>query len=169
MESKAFQIKPIQDDEKELVRELVTRYWGSSRMVSRGRLVEIATLPGFLAWHEGHPAGVLSYEWRGTECEIVLLESLKQGIGIGSALISVVSELARQCGATRLWLITTNDNLHALRFYQRRGFHISAVYPDALETSRRLKPEIPLIGLDGIPLRDEIELELSLENKTATD
>ena len=67
---------------------------------------------------------------------------------------------AGQC--TRLWLITTNDNLRALRFYQRRGFRLAALHRDALETSRRLKPSISEIGFHGIPLRDELELERSL-------
>lgn len=62
----------------------------------------------------------------------------------------------------RLWLITTNDNMEALRFYQKRGFILSALYPNALEESRKLKPEIPEVGLEGIPLRDEIELEFKL-------
>lgn len=58
----------------------------------------------------------------------------------------------------------TDDNLHALRFYQNRGFVLVAVYRNALEISRQLKPEIPLIGKNGIPLRDEIELEYTLSN-----
>ncbi|MBK9123270.1 MAG: GNAT family N-acetyltransferase, partial [Chloroflexi bacterium] len=65
-------------------------------------------------------------------------------------------------GIHRLWLITTNDNLDALRFYQKRGWHLVAVHRDALNESRRLKPQIPIIGMDGIPLRDEIELEMTL-------
>jgi Acetyltransferase (GNAT) family len=68
----------------------------------------------------------------------------------------------REAGCRRVWLITTNDNLRALRFYQRRGFRLVAVHPDALARSRELKPSIPEIGLDGIPLRDELELELLL-------
>ena len=71
-------------------------------------------------------------------------------------------QAAREAGCGRVWLITTNDNLRALRFYQRRGFRLVAVHPDALERSRELKPSIPEIGLDGIPLRDELELELTL-------
>ena len=61
-----------------------------------------------------------------------------------------------------MWLITTNDNLNALRFYQGRGFRLVAVHPGAVEASRRLKPQIPELGSFGIPIRDELELELSL-------
>ncbi|MGD8245715.1 MAG: hypothetical protein PVG25_02965 [Anaerolineae bacterium] len=63
----------------------------------------------------------------------------------------------------RIWLITTNDNLAALRFYQRRGFSLVAVHPGAVDQARTLKPEIPAIGHSGIPIRDEIELELPLD------
>jgi hypothetical protein len=59
---------------------------------------------------------------------------------------------------------TTNDNLNALRFYQKRGFVLVSVHRNAVIKSRQLKPEIPLTGNDGIPLRDEIELEMLLES-----
>jgi len=77
-------------------------------------------------------------------------------------MLEAVAAVAREEGCRRVWLITTNDNLRALRFYQRRGFHLVAMHPNALARSRELKPSIPEIGLDGIPLRDELELELSL-------
>ena len=83
-------------------------------------------------------------------------------VGAGTALIEAVAGAARAAGCARLWLITTNDNLRALRFYQRRGFRLAALHRDALARSRELKPSIAEIGLDGIPLRDELELELDL-------
>jgi hypothetical protein len=60
-------------------------------------------------------------------------------------------------------LITTNDNTKALRFWQKRGFRLAAVHRNAVEKSRKIKPEIPLTGNDGIPIKDEIELEMALE------
>ncbi|MBZ0303030.1 MAG: GNAT family N-acetyltransferase, partial [Anaerolineae bacterium] len=96
------------------------------------------------------------------DCEIVTLNSVQEGQGVGTALIEVVKQAAAEEGCTRLWLITTNDNFNALRFYQKRDFRIVAVYPGALDQSRKVKPEIPLFGYHGIPLRDEIELELKL-------
>jgi RimJ/RimL family protein N-acetyltransferase len=65
-------------------------------------------------------------------------------------------------GCYRLWLITTNDNEPAIQFYQRRGMTLVAIHHNALSESRKLKPEIPLIGLGGQPLRDEIEFEYRL-------
>ena len=94
--------------------------------------------------------------------EVVTLDSLRPGRGIGTALIEAVKSAASAAGCRRLWLITTNDNLHALGFYQKRGFRLVAVHPGAVDAARRLKPEIPLNGNDGIPIRDEIELEIVL-------
>jgi GNAT superfamily N-acetyltransferase len=157
-----FSIKPTTAKDKESVSQLITEEFGAARMVTRGRLVDTAACPGFMAWQREAPIGVATYEIVGDACEIVVLLSRVEGIGVGSALIDAVREVAEEAGCQRLWLITTNDNMHALRFYQKRGFRLVAIYPNALEQSRRLKPEIPLIGFDGIPLRDEIELEIRL-------
>lgn len=106
--------------------------------------------------------GLVTYRIDGSECEIVTLDSAIEGMGIGSGLISAVKSAAMSAKCHRIWLITTNDNTPALRFYQKIGFVLVAVYPKSIEQSRKLKPEIPMIGLDGIPLRDEIELEMPL-------
>ncbi len=110
----------------------------------------------------GKPVGLITYQIIDQECEIITLDSFCEGLGIGSALIDTVLQVAVQTGCYRLWLITTNDNLSALRFYQKRGFHLAALHPNAIEHSRKLKPQIPQIGHDGIPIRDEIELEMLL-------
>jgi ribosomal protein S18 acetylase RimI-like enzyme len=136
--------------------------WGSTRVVTRGRLVDAASLPGFVATITGDPAGLLTYRVAAGELEIVTLNSLRERAGVGSALVAAALERARQSDCRRAWLITTNDNLPALGFYQKRGFRLVAVHRDALTASRRLKPEIPLVGLDGIALRDEIELDCRL-------
>ena len=96
------------------------------------------------------------------ECEVITLNSLRAEIGVGSSLLGAAREAARAASCRRIWLITTNDNLAALKFYQKRGWRLAAIHRDALEESRRLKPEIPRVGIDGIPLRDEIELEIPL-------
>ena len=106
--------------------------------------------------------GLITYHIAGDQCEIVTLDSLVEGIGIGTALIEAVKQTVLAIGCKRLWLITTNDNLHALGFYQKRGFRLVAVHRNALEQSRKLKPEIPMMGLGGIPIWDEIEIEMWL-------
>jgi hypothetical protein len=65
---------------------------------------------------------------------------------------------ARKHGSRNIWMVTSNDNLDALRFYQRRGYRLVTVHAGAIDMARRLKPSIPPIGNHGIPLRDEIEL-----------
>jgi len=135
----------------------------STRVVSRGRMHDPAKLPGFVARRDGEPISVVTYRIDGDQCEIVTLHSAVEDAGAGSALIERVRQEASAAGCRRLWLVTTNDNTHALRFYQRRGFSIAAVYPGAIDEYRRtLKPEIGLTGNDDIPIRDEIELELVL-------
>ncbi|MBS1248898.1 MAG: hypothetical protein MAG431_00468 [Chloroflexi bacterium] len=95
-------------------------------------------------------------------CEIVSLDSLEEGHGIGTKLVEAVHQVAVENACERLWLITTNDNLNALGFYQKRGFELVAVHRGAMEESRRVKPKIPEIGHNGIPIRDEIEMEIVL-------
>lgn len=136
--------------------------WGSFRVVTRGVLHDVPRLPGFMAWKNGIRVGLLTFHIVDNKFEIVTLDSLEQNIGVGSALISKAVAFARQKYCQAVWLITTNDNMPALRFYQKRGFHLVAVHRNALDDSRNLKPEIPQIGLYDIPLRDEIELELPL-------
>ncbi len=140
----------------------LTEQWGSVEIVSRGKVYFGDELPGFVARVTGTPAGLITYQIKAEECEIVTIDSLKPGQGIGSALIARVRQEAVSFACRRLWLITTNDNLPALRFYQKNGFRLVAVYPNAIEISRKLKPSIPLLGIDNIPIRDEIELELPL-------
>lgn len=105
---------------------------------------------------------MITYNIDGVQCEITILNSLVEGKGIGTSLVNEVVNVAGKAGCTRLWLITTNDNTAGLRFFQKRGFSLVAVYRNALEQSRKLKPEIPLTGNDGIPMRDEIKLEMVL-------
>lgn len=141
----------------------LTAAWGATRVVTRGRLHDADRLPALIARIGAARAGLLTYCLEEGACEIVTLNSTLGGRGVGSALVQEVVRIARAEGCRRLWLITTNDNLPALGFYQRRGLRLVALYPDALAESRKLKPTIPLLGLGGIPLRDELELELPLD------
>jgi ribosomal protein S18 acetylase RimI-like enzyme len=157
-----FQINPLSEYNRDWAERLLEEHWGSPVVVSRGMAHRPGTLPGFVAVQGEEHIGLITYQIQGDECEIVSLDSLVEGVGIGSALIEAVKEAALAAGCRRLWLVTTNDNTHALRFYQKRGFVLVAVHCNALRRSRELKPEIPMIGMDGIPLRDEIELEMML-------
>ena len=159
---KPIQIRPINDGDKAWVASLVNELWGSVRMIVRGSMYHIDELPGFIAILEDEPVGVVTYFMEDGDCEIISLDSTIEGIGMGSILVETIKTMAKEHGCKRLRLITTNDNTKALRFWQKRGFRLAAVYPNAIEKSRELKPEIPLIGHDDIPIRDEIELEMIL-------
>ena len=160
-----YTIRPLNDDDREWVKQFIAWQWGVEIIVLHGRVFRAETLPGFVAISGDEIAGLITYHFQDDACEIVTLDSLEGSIGIGTALIDAVKQRARQAGCKRLWLITTNDNLTALRFYQKRGFTLAALHRNALEHSRRIKPEIPLVGNDGIPLRDEIEMEMMLEGE----
>ncbi len=142
------------------VSEMLISQWGSIEVVSRGQLHLPTELPGFSAFQNHSPVGSITFNIVDYGCEIVTLNSLVENVGIGSTLIANVKQVARQNSCHRLWVITTNDNLPALRFYQKRGFHIAAIYPNSIEISRKIKPTIPELGYDDIPIRDEIELEI---------
>jgi quercetin dioxygenase-like cupin family protein/N-acetylglutamate synthase-like GNAT family acetyltransferase len=156
------QIVELSSDHREWAVGLVRERWGASEIVTRGRIHDTAELQGFVATLRGEPVGLATYRMDEPECEMVSLDSLMEGIGIGSALVDAVAAEARDGGCRRLWLITTNDNLDAIHFYQKRGFLLVAIHRNALEETRRLKPGLPMMGIDGIPLRDEVEMETLL-------
>jgi ribosomal protein S18 acetylase RimI-like enzyme len=153
--------RAMQETERAAVGARLNAYWGSERTVSRGRLLLPADLPMLVAEVEGRVVGALAYEVRGDALECVTVTAFESGLGAGSALLEAAAAEARRRGCRRVWLITTNDNTPALRFYQRRGMRLVALHCGAVLESRRLKPEIPAMGVDGIPIRDELELELT--------
>jgi ribosomal protein S18 acetylase RimI-like enzyme len=155
-------IRPSRATDRAWIDDFIRERWGALTVVSRGRLHRPGGLPGFVATMGNEPAGLITYSIEGDACEIVTIDSLVERKGVGTALVEAVTEAASKAGCRRLWLVTTNDNLPALRFYERRGFSLVAVHRGAIAESRKLKPEIPLIGLDGIPISDELELELDL-------
>jgi N-acetylglutamate synthase-like GNAT family acetyltransferase len=130
--------------------------------VTRGRVYDANELPDFAAIQDGQPIGLVTSRIEYRECEIVTMNSLAGGVGVGTPLLNAVKIVADSADCKRLWLVTTNDNTYALRFYQKRGFQIASVHRNALRRSRELEPEIPLDSIDGIPIRDEIELEIVL-------
>jgi GNAT superfamily N-acetyltransferase len=158
-----FSIREVNENDKKWIKQFIEHEWASNRIITRGIVHYPERLPGLIAIKNKNPVGLLTYNIKDNECEIVSLNSLKEGLGIGSALIERLMKIANKQGCKRLWIITTNDNTEALRFYQIKGFKIKAIYIDEIKKSRLLKPEIPLRGLYDIEIRDEIELEKEIQ------
>src|SRR3954465_197316 len=158
----ALRIRPAEARDRPAVAGfLAARH--STRVARRGELLEPGDHPALLADEDGALVGVIAYVVDGADCELLSVHAEPPRRGVGTALLAEAQRVAAAAGCTRLWLVTTNDNVDALRFYQRRGFRLAALYPGAVDDSRAgLKPESPPVGDYGIPLRDELELELRL-------
>jgi len=156
-----LRVRALRDDERDWAAGVVTESWDET-VVSGGREHRPAALPALVAEAEGERAGLATYLIEDRDCELVTLDALTVGGGIGGALVEALADTARAAGCRRLHLVTTNDNLPALRLYQRHGFVLTAVRVDAVAVSRRRKPQIPATGYAGIPIRDELVLERAL-------
>lgn len=158
-ENQSVQIRPIGPADRDAVQAILSGSWGETGVAAHGVLYDAADLPGYVATVGPEIAGLVTYHVDDDGWEVVSLDATVAGHGIGTALLRAVEEAARAAGVPRLWLITTNENVNALRFYQRRGFDLVTVHRDAVTKSRAgLKPSIP-IEVDGIPVRHELELE----------
>jgi GNAT superfamily N-acetyltransferase len=157
-----FEILRLAEDNLTWASNLLKDRWGSTRIVSRGRVYQADTLPGFVAFRDGTPVGLATYNLSAGECEIITLDSIIERAGVAMNLINAIKDVATRHKCRRMFVIATNDNMAALHFYQKRGFNFWTVYPDSINKSRQLKPEIPMLGNDDIPIRDEIELQMML-------
>ncbi len=152
----SIQVRAIEPEDREQVVELLVNRWTSPEQLLDGEMVDASRLPGYLALDEGRLVGMITLIKRDQEWEILTLDSLQRWGGIGTLLLDVSVEAARQEGICRIMVRTSNDNLDAFRFYQRRGFRLEKVVQGVIDEERKLKPEIPVTGLHGIPLRDEV-------------
>jgi N-acetylglutamate synthase-like GNAT family acetyltransferase len=141
-------IRKIEDSDRDWLQRILSESWGSARIVTRGTVHQADSLSGFLAEVENQNVGVITWNVNGSMLEIITLNVLRQREGIGRALVNAVIGEAESLKCSRVWV-----------FYQALGFKVIAVHKGAVNESRKIKPEIPLIGIDGIPITDEIELE----------
>jgi ribosomal protein S18 acetylase RimI-like enzyme len=151
-------IRDRTDADQSWTEELLRVRWGGAIVVAHGVRFDAAALPALIV---GDRRGLATYRVDG-EAELVTLDAARPKQGVGTALLAA---LVRRLGAATvrtLWVTTTNDNLDALRFYQRRGFRLARLRCRAVDDARRLKPSIPLAGAYGIALRDELDLSLDL-------
>lgn len=166
---KSITLREIEPRDLTWVREELTRNWGGGQICSLGRWYDADTLPGFIAIAADGVTriGLLTHtppESRGG-CEVITLSSRSEDGGVGTALLNAAVRRARGQGCTRIFLTTTNDNLRAIGFYQKRGWRVAALHRGAMDRAREVKPTIPLLGLNGIPLHDELELEMRFDER----
>jgi GNAT superfamily N-acetyltransferase len=138
----------------------IIKGWGSDILVIRGIAYKANDLDGVLVYENSKIIGLGLYRIK-NDCEIILLETFIQNKGIGTKILEKIKEIAKTKNCKRIWLITSNENINAIKFYQKRGFHISNIYLNAMEEARNIKPEIPKFS-NGIEIRDEIEFEINI-------
>ena len=146
---------------REKVNDQIKKEWGLP-IVSRGNIIDVLNLPGFIAVDNDELIGAILYQIKSGECEIAVLFSLKENTGVGSSLINAVIKTAKEQMCKRLWLITTNDNTPAIRFYQKRGFSLKAVHVNAFKVTQKIKNlgDDIILGIDDIPILHEVEFEI---------
>jgi GNAT superfamily N-acetyltransferase len=155
-----IKIRPVSDGDRAMLSWLVAELWGSDLVAVHGVVFRPAELPGFIAERSRRVVGLLTYQLTGDVLEIITLNAIDRRIGIGTLLIEAAVGAARHFGCREIRLTTTNDNVDALRFYQRRGFRLAELRAGAVDRARQEKPQMPRVGDYGIPLHDEIDLTL---------
>lgn len=156
-----YEIVTLEEKDRENVNKILINEWEATDIIIRGKVIDGTKLDGFIALRNDEIIGLITYMIESNECEICSLNSFIENKGIGTALINKVKEYAKKNNCTRVKLVTTNDNIRGLEFYQKRGFTFSNLFKNSIEEySRKLKPQIPLYADNGLPIRDEIELEM---------
>jgi ribosomal protein S18 acetylase RimI-like enzyme len=157
-------VRPAEEADRPAIDASYQRTWGGPTVATSERLYDLRYLPTLVVVDATDETllGVLTYEIAGDAIEVVSIEATTPHSGAGSARLAAAVEVGRASRLGRLWLVSTNDNLDGLRFYQRRGLRIEAIRPGAIAAARQRKPTIPEIGAYGIPLRDEIVLSMPL-------
>lgn len=155
-------IRRLLPEDTPRLRQFWKEQWSGDFIVTHGSIHQPEDVDGFVVEDGELWAGLITYKLVNDECEVISLDGLREGEGIGTMLLRKVIEEARIRKCKRVFLITTNDNLYAIGFYQRRDFELVTIRRGAVNETRKIKPAIPIIGQNHIPLRDEIELEMTL-------
>jgi GNAT superfamily N-acetyltransferase len=86
----------------------------------------------------------------------------RQREGVGRSLLEHAEVACREEGCSTLLVATAAADTAVLRFYQRAGFRMLRVVRDVFTR----EAGYPSLDVDGIPLRDQIWLSISLEDST---
>ena len=154
---------PMTDADRVDVAAFIQRHWGSPVIMSRGKTYHPHLEQGLIERQDDQIVGLITYHMDEDGMEVLTLNSTLEGRRIGTSLMLATIDEARTRGARRVWLTTTNDNMRGVGFYQRLGFRLVQVNVGAVDEARKIKPQIPEVGRDGIPIHDELVLELRLQ------
>lgn len=166
----ALDVRDFEPRDHEWARRLIGEHQGGDHRVARlGELLDPLAQEGIVAELDGRPVGLLTVHETDGGLEVLTLHSERRGIGAGTRLLETALRVAAASDAPRLWLVTTNDNVHAIRWYLRRGMRVATVHEGAVDADRAaLKPTLPAKNpKNGIPIRDLVELELAVANGDA--
>jgi GNAT superfamily N-acetyltransferase len=156
-----FTVERAAGDDLMWVERYLGEHWGAPLIVSRLVRHRADLLPALVAWEDGDPVGLLTYQLGGGELEIVAVEATEKRRGIGTALVEAAVGLATENGCDKIWLVTTNENVGGMAFYRGLGFAEVAVHRGAVDLARLLKPTIPKVRR-GLEVHDEHEFERRL-------
>jgi ribosomal protein S18 acetylase RimI-like enzyme len=161
-----FEIQVVKEHDRAWMREIIKTHWGDEFVVVHEEVFFPHQLPGFIVRDLGTDAvGLVTYQIRGDVCEILTLNSLIENRGVGSMLLEAVIEEAEKLECSQLCLTTTNDNQRAIEFYRNKGFILREICKAAVDRAREIKPSIPALSPQGIPICDEWEFVLDLPRK----
>lgn len=161
-----MEVRSLESSDRDWSDAVVAKHFGSTRVVSRGRLHDASALPGLVAVHADVPVGLLLFRVDEDECELVVLVAERPRHGIATALVRAFVERLSSMECARVWLVTTNDNAAAQSFYESLGWRLAAVHRGAVARARELKPEIPAFGENGVAIEDELEYEFDVSRIT---
>jgi ribosomal protein S18 acetylase RimI-like enzyme len=157
-------VREATDADRAAARELFARDFGRTKIVAYGEVMDIDQMPALVAVRYADPSGALAYRLHGDALHIVALatDPMWQRSGVGGHLVAEAELIARRLKLRRLVVSTTNDNLPALYFYQRRGYRMTDFVPSSIimHTGQEVA------GFAGIPVRDEVRLEKTLAEES---
>jgi len=157
-----FTYRKIDQKDRLWIENFIKEHWGSDMIVVHNDSYFPSKLDGYIASLEDKKIGLITFLIKNLKCEIVSLNSVIENCGVGSNLMKLVEKEAKKKDCNEIWLVTTNNNLRAISFYQKIGYQLVAVFPNAVEQSRKIKPEIPLVAENKIPIRDELKFSLKI-------
>ena len=159
-----MKVRPLTDTDRPGLKQLLEEAWGLPVVSISGAHDDPSVRPGFVAVDAaGAPAGYLTYIVDGDQCEVLTINALLEGAGVGRALMDAARTAAVNAGCRRLWLITSNENIRAIAFYQRWGMDLAALHRNFADTVRAAKPHLDTAAdPGGISFRHALEFELLL-------